>query len=541
MDYYKIVNLVREPFSNSPEPDFFYQSPTHLRCLQRLELAVRLRRGLNVVLGQVGTGKTTLCRHLLLKFAEQDGGADSVETHLLMDPGFNTALEFLTTVALSFGIMGKKRQRSHALELQPLPSASPCAPAHESPSEGAAATPGKRPRRLAGDAELTDWRLKEAIKGYLFKRGVDEQKIVVLIIDEGQKLPDFCLEILREFLNYETNNHKLLQIIVFGQPEFRIVLDRMKNVADRVNFLYVLQPLDFRETREMIRYRLAKASEQQRTPQLFSGLGMLAVYLHTRGYPRQIVTLCHQALLALIIQNRARAGWFLVRSCAGRLAPADKPRLTSFRWAAGLSAVAVSAALIIDLYPRTMPMGSSETAPAAGQEQPQETKRPPQEAAAVHQKPDLLGKLSLKNGRTVWWMLTDCYGQYDGNILRAVAKVNPQLKNLNRVPAGAIVNLPALEAETNPLAAGKVWVQIASSADLEAAYEFYRTHKPAASSLWFLPHWNPRQGVVFSILLREGFADHDSARRGIAKLPPVLAAQAVAVSSMAPDTVFYTR
>ncbi|MDD4998121.1 MAG: AAA family ATPase, partial [Syntrophales bacterium] len=111
MDYFKILNLAKEPFSNSPEPEFFYQSPKHVSCLQKLELAIRLRRGLNVVLGRVGTGKTTLCRHLISKFAEPDGTADDVETHLLLDPSFSTPLEFLSTVALDFGILGKSKKR----------------------------------------------------------------------------------------------------------------------------------------------------------------------------------------------------------------------------------------------------------------------------------------------------------------------------------------------------------------------------------------------------------------------------------------------
>jgi len=71
---------------------------------------------------------------------------------------------------------------------------------------------------------VSEWQLKENIKNYLFKKGIDEGKIVVLIVDEGQKLPSFCLEILREFLNYETNEYKLLQIVVFAQGEFEQIL-----------------------------------------------------------------------------------------------------------------------------------------------------------------------------------------------------------------------------------------------------------------------------------------------------------------------------
>ncbi|MBN2686747.1 MAG: AAA family ATPase, partial [Deltaproteobacteria bacterium] len=68
MEYFKILNLIKEPFSNSPEPEFFYDSPQHVNCLQNLEMAIRLRRGLNVIVGEVGTGKTTLCRRLINQF-----------------------------------------------------------------------------------------------------------------------------------------------------------------------------------------------------------------------------------------------------------------------------------------------------------------------------------------------------------------------------------------------------------------------------------------------------------------------------------------
>src|SRR4030043_1266533 len=131
MDYFKILNLNKEPFSNSPEPDFFFPSTKHIDCLQQLELATRLRRGLNVVMGEVGTGKTTLCRQLILRFSESEDDRTAVETHLLLDPSFSTPREFLSTVATTFGL---------------LP---------------------------ADDAAKSEWQIKEGIKNYLFKRGGD--------------------------------------------------------------------------------------------------------------------------------------------------------------------------------------------------------------------------------------------------------------------------------------------------------------------------------------------------------------------------------
>src|SRR5210317_711833 len=102
MDYFSILNINKEPFSNSPDPEFFFHSRQHLDCLQKLELSLLFRRGLNVIIGDVGIGKTTMCRQLIRRFAQKE----EIETHLILDPHvFNTS-EFLTTVAELF--TGKK-------------------------------------------------------------------------------------------------------------------------------------------------------------------------------------------------------------------------------------------------------------------------------------------------------------------------------------------------------------------------------------------------------------------------------------------------
>ncbi|WP_372434998.1 AAA family ATPase, partial [Nitratidesulfovibrio oxamicus] len=90
MNYLELLGLSREPFSTSPDPLSYYRAPGHELCLHRLEIAVRLRRGLNVVLGEVGTGKSTLCRCLLRAFDEQP----EVTAHLILDPGFASAEAF---------------------------------------------------------------------------------------------------------------------------------------------------------------------------------------------------------------------------------------------------------------------------------------------------------------------------------------------------------------------------------------------------------------------------------------------------------------
>ena len=110
MDYFKLLKLKREPFSNSPDPLFFFKSREHLDCLQQLELSVRLRRGLNVVIGDVGTGKTTLCHRLIRKLDREE----KLETFLILDPSFSNPLEVLSKVAgmLLGEASGNSRRRS---------------------------------------------------------------------------------------------------------------------------------------------------------------------------------------------------------------------------------------------------------------------------------------------------------------------------------------------------------------------------------------------------------------------------------------------
>ncbi|MYL82412.1 tol-pal system protein YbgF [Desulfovibrio aerotolerans] len=271
MSYYQALGMTREPFSNSPDPDMLYRSRTHLECLQHMEIAVRLRRGLNVVLGEVGTGKTTLSRELARLLA-QDG---DLEAHLLDDPYCPSATEFLLSLARLFGL------------------------------DTAA---------IGRDAAL----LKDALKASLLTRSQDGQRIVTLLIDEGQKITPECLELLRELLNFETNTHKLLQIVIFAQTEFEEILLERPNLDDRVNYRYRLQPLDRLQTRRMIETRLALCTPDGKVPAVFTRLALRRIHKLTGGYPRKIVRLCHLSMLLAVGFGKRRIGWGLVGRASRR-------------------------------------------------------------------------------------------------------------------------------------------------------------------------------------------------------------------------------
>jgi len=256
MSYYAIIGLNKEPFSTSPDPNFFYESSEHRAALMRLVIEIRLKRGLSVVLGDVGTGKTTLSRKLFQMLKERD----DIVFHMILDPTFDTEEIFLDSLVRTFNIE--------------IPVLKPT---------------------------VLDY--KEAIKRYLFAQGAEQNKTIVLLIDEAQKLNSLSLEALRMLLNYETNEFKLLQLVILGQMELLPRLTEVRNLIDRVSLLYTLTPFGIDETKEMIEFRVRQAGYMGRE-KLFSELAIKEIFKYTEGYPRRIGMLCHKALKLLVMKNK---------------------------------------------------------------------------------------------------------------------------------------------------------------------------------------------------------------------------------------------
>jgi general secretion pathway protein A len=511
MNYYNILHFKKEPFSNSPEPEFLFQLPQHTGCLQKLELAVRLRRGINVVIGDIGTGKTTLCRKLIQNFSSTPADSTEIETHLLLDPAFNSAVEFLQTVALMLGIKDLNNCES-------------------------------------------EWHLKERIKDYLFDKGVDEKRIVVLIIDEGQKIPENCLEILREFLNYETNNFKLLQIIIFAQKEFQKILKKRANLFDRVNLLYHLRPLNFKQMRAMINYRLSIARDSEIVTSLFSFWGLAAIYLATGGYPRKVVFLCHQVILKMIIRGKKKAGWFLVRSCIRRM---ETPVFRRLRWALGsvliilVLGLSISAILFqnrdadahkqLPAVPATTVVSEVKQAPSASvlpdpliiqEDKNQDNKMP-----------DYIGMLRVIKKRTLWRTLYNIYGVASPEIINAVIMANPQIKNEDIITERDVITLPSIPVDIKPIKEGDIIVIVENGKDLETMYDVFRKSSDQQNMppLAFFSFWNKKEGINFAIVIDKCFKNIHAAQEAVGKLPPMIAAKTKILSQWNADTVFFNR
>ncbi len=255
MSYYETLGLKKEPFSTSPDPAFFYHSSAHFTAIQRLEIAIRLKRGLSVILGDVGIGKTTMSRALLQTFAND---SDYI-FHIILDPTYKSEFQFLTSLSKMFGIKPDTRS-------------------------------------------TLDY--KEELEKYLFRKGVDENKTVVLLIDEGQKLSTPFLEILRTLLNYETNEYKLLQLVLVSQMELLPRIKKVKNFYDRIALKYIINPLDEEETREMIEFRLIEAGLEA-SKKIFTDEAIERIFEYTQGYPRKTSIICHNALEALVMHEKS--------------------------------------------------------------------------------------------------------------------------------------------------------------------------------------------------------------------------------------------
>ena len=256
MSYFKVLGFKKEPFSTSPDPDFFYFAKDHETALVNTIIELRLKRGLSIILGDIGTGKTTLSRKLIQELSDRK---DFV-FHMVLDPSFDDEYVFLDYLARNFDI----------------PNA-------------------------ASATSVTA--LKEALEKFLFQKGVVEGKIVALIIDEAQKLNEASLEALRVLLNYETNEYKLFQLVLLGQLELHAKIMSMPNFFDRISFKYTLNPLSLEETKEMVEFRIRQAGYQANM-HLFLDEAIENIYRYTKGYPRKITMLCHLGLKEMVMTKR---------------------------------------------------------------------------------------------------------------------------------------------------------------------------------------------------------------------------------------------
>ena len=265
--YYRTFGLERDPFLDTADPHFYRTTPGLSRARERLVGGVLESRGLQVVVGDPGTGKTSLMAQLERELL----GRDEIRLAKILDPSFASETEFLLGVARSFGLA--------------LPPRSPAA-------------------------------LKNALKNYLYDAAVLDGLTLALFVDEAQNASDEIFEVLRLLLNYDVPQRKLLNLVLFGQSELRDRLDVRRNLADRVDEWYTLEPLDTSEARALLTYRIARAGSTSDITLLFEEDAIDAIVGAARGTPRRLLTLAHATLREAAAASHPRAARVDVEAAA---------------------------------------------------------------------------------------------------------------------------------------------------------------------------------------------------------------------------------
>ena len=266
--YQAYYHLRENPFNITADPQFFFNSSRHTEAFSHLFYGIKQRKGIIVVTGEIGTGKTTLCRMLL------DRLDDKTKTALVLNPNFSD-IQLLQLILKDLGIQ----------------------------------TTGKNKFALV-DA-LNDFLLQETAQGHN----------IAIIIDEAQNLKPKQLEQIRLLSNLETQKDKLLQIILVGQPELleKLKLPSLRQLNQRISVRYHMQPLQKDEVKQYIYHRLKVARLPNEPADNWVGFtdeAIDAIYQISAGLPRVINILCDRALLAGFVKETHRIDSNIINQCA---------------------------------------------------------------------------------------------------------------------------------------------------------------------------------------------------------------------------------
>ncbi len=308
--YTEFFGLKESSFSITPDPQFLYLSQEHREALAHLIYGAGEGGGFVLLTGEVGTGKTTICRTFLEQLPKE------VDAALILKPALS-APELLLSICEEFGI-GAHAETSSAKLLNDRLSKYLLNTQTEEGRPDAVLydmlrTISDRQGNRVRKKKYSTKRLIDRLNRYLLKAHAQGRR-PVLIIDEAQNLKPKVLEQIRLLTNLETDKHKLLQIFLIGQPELRQML-RQKNLrqlAQRITARFHLMPLCSGETAEYINHRLTVAGAVRT---IFTPAAIRRIYRFSGGVPRLINILCDRALLGAYASRRHQVNsWIVAKS-----------------------------------------------------------------------------------------------------------------------------------------------------------------------------------------------------------------------------------
>jgi general secretion pathway protein A len=264
--YCQFYGLKERPFNVTSDPAFFFSSKKHKEAISHLIYGVSQRKGIIVLTGEIGTGKTTICRFFLNHIGK------NVKTAFILNPSFSEN-QLLESIVKDFGISFKSKSKLDLVW------------------------------------ELNNFLLRESNAG----------NNLVLIVDEAQNLNPGLLEQIRLLSNLETEKDKLLQVILVGQPELnnRINLHDLRQLRQRIMVRYHIGPLDKDELQSYINHRLGIAGSKGKIE--FSNESIDLINRFSSGTPRLINMICDRALLAGFVAETYHIDSNIIKRCLEEL------------------------------------------------------------------------------------------------------------------------------------------------------------------------------------------------------------------------------
>lgn len=251
--YISHFGLKEDPFKATPNPRYLYVSPTHSLAIDKTVWTVTAKQGLAVCFGAAGTGKSTLARELASRLDDEH----DVAYVFITNPNYPTPNQLLRAIIQEFGVPQSSNNYLNLLNI---------------------------------------------FKNYVYDQAITHKKTLVLILDEAHTLTPPLLEMLRQLMNYESNDDKFIQIVLFAQEELRRRLHhpRFENFLSRIVMSSTLDTLSFADSEAMLRHRWTVAGG---TEFPFAEDAIQRLYFYSKGVPRKLVVLSNNALLAAAIQQ----------------------------------------------------------------------------------------------------------------------------------------------------------------------------------------------------------------------------------------------
>jgi general secretion pathway protein A len=321
-----------KPFKLVPNPQYLFLSKSHEEALAHLNYAIGQGDGFVEITGEVGTGKTTLCRAFL------ENLDDTTVAAYIFNPKLGPK-QLIKSITDEFGIQYNAEDTKDLID---------------------------------------------KLNRFLIQKKTERKKVIVLI-DEAQNLKKAVLEQLRLLSNLETRKEKLLQIILVGQPELAEMLDShdLRQIGQRISLRYQITPLSLKETQEYIQYRLNIAS--QKRARLFDPAAIRRIYVYSRGIPRVINIACDRALLTAFSMNRPKVTGRIAKAALSEMTHRGQVRrsflmdgrtaLALFILICGLAAALLYHEALSQAVSSWLNLGPAATGPAV---QPTETAGSPQ-------------------------------------------------------------------------------------------------------------------------------------------------------------------